>query len=335
MIIIVNSACHNTQGGYIMKKNSSLIIFLMLGFLVIAGCGSVGGNETAKDKKKDETTNDETISVEHEMGETEVPVNPEKIVALEFSYVDALAALGISPVGIADDDDASRIIEPISDKIDDYTSVGTRKQPSLEIISSLDPDLIIADIQRHKGVYEQLSDIAPTIMLTSLSADYNQILDGFEKIASAVGKEEKGKEVLEAHKKRMEEIKAQVPGDEDRTILPAVVTADGFFAHNMDSYTGSLLESIGLKNAIQDGSDRYNKINLEQVVKFNPDVFFFMQAGDETIVDQWKDNPLWQDISAVKNDQGYTVDRNTWSRFRGLISSEAILEEAVSNLYGK
>lgn len=316
-----------------MKKTKlSFIIVMMFALLGLVGCGTVGGEETAQDDKQGEASG-ETITVNHEMGETEVPANPKKIVALEFSYVDALAALGISPVGIADDNDESRIIEPIREKIDGYTSVGTRKQPSMEIISSLKPDLIIADLQRHKDVYKQLSEIAPTIMLTSLSADYNQILEGFEKIAHAVGEEEKGKEVLETHKKRMEEIKAKVPEDEDRTVLPAVVTTDGFFAHNMASYTGSLLESIGLKNAIQDGSDRYNKINLEQVVKFNPDVFFFMQAGDETIIDQWKDNPLWQNINAVKSDHVFTVDRNTWSRFRGLISSEAILEEAVEKLY--
>ncbi|WP_404450674.1 helical backbone metal receptor [Virgibacillus necropolis] len=315
------------------QKKFSFIIVMILALISLVACGTVSGEDATKNEKKDDASG-ETITVKHEMGETEVPANPKKIVALEFSYVDALAALGISPVGIADDNDESRIIEPIRKKIDDYTSVGTRKQPSMEIISSLKPDLIIADLQRHKDVYEQLSDIAPTIMLTSLSADYNQILEGFEKIAYAVGKEEKGKEVLESHKKRMEEIKAKVPENEDRTVLPAVVTADGFYAHNMASYTGSLLESIGLKNAIQDGSDRYNKINLEQVVKFNPDVFFFMQAGEETIVDQWKDNPLWQNINAVKSDQVYTVDRNTWSRFRGLISSEAILEEATEKLYG-
>ncbi|WP_430789666.1 ABC transporter substrate-binding protein [Virgibacillus flavescens] len=314
-------------------KKLSFMMLLLISIIGLVGCGTVGGDEGKKKETKSETGGD-TITVEHEMGKTEVPANPKKIVALEFSYVDALAALDISPVGIADDDDESRIIEPIRKKIDDYTSVGTRKQPSMEIISSLKPDLIIADLQRHKDVYEELSDIAPTIMLNSLAADYEQILAGFEKIAYAVGEEEKGQKVLEAHKERMKEIKAQVPEDEDRTVLPAVVTADGFFAHNVDSYTGTLLESIGLKNAIQDGSDRYNKINLEQVVKFNPDVFFFMQSGDQTIVDEWKENPLWQDISAVKNDQVFTVDQNTWSRFRGLISSEAILEEAVEKLYG-
>lgn len=316
------------------QKQFIFFIVMLVAIITLAGCGTVGGDEGSADKNDEEKESADTITVEHEMGTTEVPANPKNIVALEFSYVDALAALGISPVGIADDDDESRIIAPIKEKIDDYTSVGTRKQPSMEIISSLKPDLIIADLQRHKDVYDQLSEIAPTIVLSSLAADYDGIIEGFEKISVAVGKEEKGKEVLAAHKERMEELKAQVPEDEDRVVLPGVVTADGFFAHNMESYTGSLLESIGLKNAIQDGSDRYNKINLEQVVEFNPDVLFLMKAGDKTIIDEWEKNPLWQDINAVKNDSVYTVDRNTWSRFRGLISSEAILEEATNNLYG-
>lgn len=47
----------------------------------------------------------------------------------------------------------------------DYTSVGTREQPNLEVISSLQPDLIIADAERHKGIYKDLQQIAPTIVL--------------------------------------------------------------------------------------------------------------------------------------------------------------------------
>ncbi|WP_245835753.1 ABC transporter substrate-binding protein [Virgibacillus ndiopensis] len=315
------------------QKWYSFLLILLFAMIGLVGCGTVSGDDDSAKKEKG-TTSGDTVTIEHEMGETKVPVNPKKIVALEFSYVDALAALDISPIGIADDNDKSRIIAPILDKIDDYTSVGTRKQPSMEVISSLQPDLIIADVQRHKDVFDQLSDIAPTIVLNSLAADYDQILKDFQKISNAIGKEKEGQEVLEAHKKRIEEIKSEVPADEDRVVLPGVVTPDGFFAHNMDSYTGSLLESIGLKNAIQDGSDRYNKINLEQVVEFNPDVLFLMQAGDETIIDEWKQNPLWENVSAVQNNSLYTVDRNTWSRFRGLISSEAILEEAVQQLYG-
>ncbi|MBX0357292.1 Fe(3+) dicitrate ABC transporter substrate-binding protein [Halobacillus sp. Nhm2S1] len=316
-----------------MKK--TLFSFIMLALiLVVSACGSSSEDQASEDTQDESSeSTEDTRVIEHEMGETEITGQPEKVVALEFSFVDNLASLGVSPVGIADDDDSERIIEPIREKIGDYTSVGTRKQPSLEVISSLQPDLIIADMKRHKDIYDQLSDIAPTIILPSLAADYEGIISSFETVSKAMGMEEKGEEVLADHKAKMEELRAQVPEDEERTVLPAVVADSGYFAHNMESYTGSLLESIGLKNAIQSGDERYNKINLEQVVEFNPDVMFHMVAGDQTVVDEWENNELYQDISAVENGEVHEVDRNMWSRFRGLISSEKILEDAINYLY--
>ncbi|MBN9656130.1 ABC transporter substrate-binding protein [Halobacillus sp. GSS1] len=315
-------------------KKSIVPLFMLVLVLVLSACGGASEDQTSEDTQDENgETTEETRVIEHEMGETEITGQPEKVVALEFSFVDNLASLGVSPVGIADDDDSERIIEPIREKIGDYTSVGTRKQPSLEVISSLQPDLIIADMKRHKDIYDQLSDIAPTIILPSLAADYEGIITSFETVSKAMGMEEKGEEVLADHQAKMEELRAKVPEDEDRTVLPAVVVDSGYFAHNMESYTGSLLESIGLKNAIQSGDARYNKINLEQVVEFNPDVMFHMVAGDQTVVDEWESNDLYQGISAVENGEVHEVDRNMWSRFRGLISSEKILEDAINYLY--
>lgn len=311
----------------------SLLILMVV--LILSACGSSSNEEETSSNDENEEQKEETRVIEHEMGETEISGQPEKVVALEFSFVDNLASLGVSPVGIADDEDSERIIEPIREKIGDYTSVGTRKQPSLEVISSLQPDLIIADMQRHKDIYDQLSEIAPTIILPSLAADYDGIIDSFETVSLAMGMEEKGQEVLADHEAKMEELRNQVPEDEERTVLPAVVADSGYFAHNMESYTGSLLESIGLTNAIQSGDDRYNKINLEQVVEFNPDVMFHMKTGEETVVTEWESNDLYNDISAVKNGEVHQVDRNMWSRFRGLISSEQILEDAINYLYGE
>ncbi|MCA0969761.1 helical backbone metal receptor [Halobacillus litoralis] len=308
----------------------SLRLFTILVVLFLAACGS---GEAEPDEESQGGNEGETRVIQHEMGETEITGQPENVVALEFSFVDNLASLGVSPVGIADDSDKDRIIEPIRDIIGDYTSVGTRKQPSLEVISSLQPDLIIADMKRHKDIYDQLSEIAPTIILPSLAADYDGIIESFQTVSKAMGMEEKGEEVLAEHKARIGELRAQVPEDEDRTVLPAVVADSGFYAHNMESYTGSLLESIGLNNAIQSGDARYNKINLEQVVEFNPDVMFFMLSGEQTVVDEWEENELYQDVSAVKNQEVHEVDRNMWSRFRGLISSEKILEDAIQYLY--
>ena len=86
----------------------------------------------------------------------------------------------------------NRIIKPLRDKIEN-TLVGTRKQPNLEEISKLKPDLIIADNNRHKGIYKDLNKIAPTIELKSFDGDYNENIDAFKTISKALGKEEEGK----------------------------------------------------------------------------------------------------------------------------------------------
>ena len=72
---------------------------------------------------------------------------------------------------------------------DEWTSVGTRKSPSLEVIASLSPDLIIADTSRHEAIYGSLSEIAPTIVFDSLTGTYEVALEAARTIAHAVGKD--------------------------------------------------------------------------------------------------------------------------------------------------
>ena len=93
------------------------------------------------------------VTVTDAKGEFTIDKTPSRIVALEYSFVDALAQVGVSPVGVADDNDKTRILQEVRDKIQPWESVGTRSQPSLEAIAALKPDLIIADPSRHTAVY--------------------------------------------------------------------------------------------------------------------------------------------------------------------------------------
>lgn len=152
------------------------ILGLIVALLLVAACGN-----TDNSSKKESSTKD-TISVKDENGTVKVPKDAKRIVVLEYSFADALAALDVKPVGIADDGKKKRIIKPVREKIGDYTSVGTRKQPNLEEISKLKPDLIIADSSRHKGINKELNKIAPTLSLKSFDGDYKQNINSFKKI---------------------------------------------------------------------------------------------------------------------------------------------------------
>ena len=127
-------------------------------------------------------------TVQDEHGTFTLEKTPQRIVVLELSFADALAAVDVSPIGIADDNDAKRILPEVRAHLKPWQSVGTRAQPSLEAIAALKPDLIIADSSRHAGVYIALQQIAPVLLLKSRNETYAENLQSAAIIGEMVGK---------------------------------------------------------------------------------------------------------------------------------------------------
>ncbi|MCD8915857.1 ABC transporter substrate-binding protein [Staphylococcus simulans] len=312
------------------------ILMLVLALTVVAACGN---NSKDSSKESDSKSSEDTIAVKNEAGTTKVKKDAKRVVALEYSFVDALAALDVKPVGVADDNKKDRIIKPIREKIGDYESVGTRKQPNLEVISKEKPDLIIADAQRHKGIYKELNKIAPTILLPSFDGDYKENLESFKTIAKALNKEKEGQKRLDEHKKKMDEYSKDITLNKDLAALPAVLTKTDIMAHSDKSYVGQVFNELGFKEALNKDVSKdlpkylegpYLKMTTEQVAKVNPKQMFIMiDEKDKPLLKKQENDKVWQTIDAVKNKRVYTVDRSTWSRSRGLISSEEIAKELV------
>ena len=75
------------------------IISILLTLILITACGKVSNNGS---KSSNHTSSSkDTIEIKHDLGTTKVSKGAKRIVALEFSFVDALAALNVKPVGIA------------------------------------------------------------------------------------------------------------------------------------------------------------------------------------------------------------------------------------------
>lgn len=271
------------------------------------------------------------VRVAGELGDVVLPAPPQRVVALEFSFVDALATLGVSPVGVADDGDATRVIDPIRAKLDEWTSLGSRSQPSLEVIASLEPDLIIADVERHAAVYEDLQRIAPTLILKSRGETYEDNLNAVMKVAQAFGQEEAMAERIAQHNAIMDAYAAQV--NSNATVQFAVSSEKGVWLHGPRAYAGGVIARLGLNSPIPEETEQaYIQITLERLVQANPDYFLVGEYGDQTAVDTYKQNPLWSVITAVKNDQYAETDPRLWSLNRGMISAEIMAGELVEML---
>ena len=296
------------------------ILGLIVALLLVAACGN-----TDNSSKKESSTKD-TISVKDENGTVKVPKDAKRIVVLEYSFADALAALDVKPV---------------REKIGDYTSVGTRKQPNLEEISKLKPDLIIADSSRHKGINKELNKIAPTLSLKSFDGDYKQNINSFKTIAKALNKEKEGEKRLAEHDKLINKYKDEIKFDRNQKVLPAVVAKAGLLAHPNYSYVGQFLNELGFKNALSDdvtkGLSKYLKgpylqLDTEHLADLNPERMIIMTdhaKKDSAEFKKLQEDATWKKLNAVKNNRVDIVDRDVWARSRGLISSEEMAKELV------
>lgn len=265
----------------------------------------------------------------HDLGTTTVPEDPQRVVVLEYSFVDALAAVGVVPVGIADDDHPERLMPVYGPMIGDkWVSVGSRYETNLELIAAVQPDLIIADSSRHAEIYDTLSQIAPTIELASLAGDYHAMLAAAEVIGDAVGRGEEMRTRIAAHKATMSDYAARLrPFAEGRSAQFGIANADALFLHAPTSYNGSLLALLGFDGAMsppEGGTYEsvYVETTLEQLSAVDPDLLILGEYSDPSVIDGWAEEPLFTSLKAVRDGAVHDVDANSWSRLRGMVSAE-------------
>lgn len=266
------------------------------------------------------------VTVKDAKGEFTLDKTPSRVVALEYSFVDALAQVGVSPVGVADDNKVDRILPQVREKITAWQSVGTRSQPSLEVIASLKPDLIIADPSRHTAVFEELKKIAPTVMFDSRHESYQENLETAQKIGDLVGKSAEMKAKINEHNDYIANI-AKNLGVQGKKASFGTSREDKFNIQNDNGYVGSFLTTLGFAPTKLNSDQAFVEINLEQLVMEKPEYLFIAHYRDESIARKWEAEPLWKAIPAVKANHVYSVDADMWARGRGLEASKIMAKQ--------
>ena len=266
------------------------------------------------------------VTVKDAKGEFTLDKTPSRVVVLEYSFVDALAQVGVSPVGVADDNKIDRILPQVREKIAAWQSVGTRSQPSLEVIASLKPDLIIADPSRHTAVFEELKKIAPTVMFDSRHESYQENLETAQKIGDVVGKSAEMKAKINEHNDYIANI-AKNLGVQGKKASFGTSREDKFNIQNDNGYVGSFLTTLGFAPTKLNSDQAFVEINLEQLVMEKPEYLFIAHYRDESIARKWEAEPLWKAIPAVKANHVYSVDSDMWARGRGLEASKIMAKQ--------
>ncbi len=215
-------------------------------------------------------------NVQHAMGRTTTPDNPQRIVVLTTEGTEAVLALGIKPVGAANgravNARGSVWYAHVADWLDGVEPLGEERAVNLEQIAALEPDLILGNRQRHEGVYDQLSAIAPTVLSNRLRGDWRK---NFELYAEALGKKDEGAAVLAAFDKRVAELSDALGAQKDETLSVIRFMPGQIRIYQRDSFSGDVLARLGA----QEGKTVVVVLHdLNLAARFADDIVFF-RAG--------------------------------------------------------
>lgn len=279
-------------GGYEMKR---LLVMILCVFSIFAlvGCG----NST-------DVNNDvDTKVVQDVRGEVVIPADPKRIVDLSGNS-DILSLLGYKVIGTANSDayDYTKFPSYLEDVLEGATILGYSMQDIMDIegVLALDPDLIIISTVQEK-MYEQLQQIAPTVMIENEALNWKEDIYSVAKVfdleenASTwlANYEQKALEAGNAIKEMM---------GEDTTYLSFLASGGQFFVFSGAGFGDVLYNDMGL--AIPSGMPEQSDISLpvvtyEGLAEIDADVIFVI-ATEEALI-ELEANSIWNSLPAVKN----------------------------------
>lgn len=267
-------------------------------------------------------------TVEHAMGSTEIPERPERVVVLDTGELDTALSLGVTPVGAVTTEASDGFLSYLADDAADVQPVGTIPEPDLEAIAALQPDLILSNKTRHEAIYEQLSQIAPTVFAERVGVVWkeNFLLD-----AEALGLEEEAQAALDEYEADAAALGEEI-GDPAGTTISALRFVEGTIrAYTGQSFIGTVLADIGLDQLeLPTGQvPTFAELAAEEVTRADADIVLYSSfgpadaSGEAGVVA----GPLWSRLGAVTEGRAHAVEDDIFYTGIGLRAATLQLEE--------
>lgn len=317
-----------------MKKRlfTKQLFMALIAVFLLAGCANTSGNST------DTQGENKMVKVKDVKGEVQIPAAPKRIVDLSGNS-DILSILGYKVVGTANSDayDYKKFPKYLENTLKGATILGYSMQDTMNIeaIMKLKPDLIIISTVQEK-MYEQLSEIAPTVMIKSNSLNWK---DDVKTMAKLFNKEKAANAWLENYDKS-----AKAAGDKikkvegkNTTYLSFLASGGQFYVFDGAGFGNVLYEDMGLDKP--EGMPKQSNISLpvvtyEGLAKIKADYIFVI--GTAADLKALQENTVWNSLPAVKNGKVTQLPASPYfTQGYSSIGREMLLKDIVEKVNGK
>jgi len=183
------------------------------------------------------------------------------------------------------------------------------------------PDLIISQetcevcAAYTNQVNKALQILQKKPMLYSMDPhNLNEIINSVIKLGKILGAEMQAKEITSSLEKRINNIK-KIKNDNSPKVL-AIEWIDPFFTAG--HWVPEMIQIAGGNNMISKIGEHSRRLDIQEIIESDPDMIIMMPCGfntKRTIAEYnnaLKENKKWNSLKAVKNNQVFAVDANSF-----------------------
>ncbi|MEA1974643.1 MAG: ABC transporter substrate-binding protein [Bacillota bacterium] len=199
-----------------------------------------------------------------------------------------------------------------SPQLNELPNVGSYKEPNIEKIISLKPDLILVMPNQKEQANTLSKQLNIPVICVGGNGTFN--LEMFNIVGKAIGKEDRANELIEFTNGKIEKVRNitdKISMEDKKSIFYLVRTLG-------DPVTNGRYEGFDIAGAVnvanQGESTPYDKyaITKEQIVEWNPDIILKQTPTTKDVegyhtMETIKNDPIFKTIKAVKNNQIYSV----------------------------
>ncbi len=246
----------------------------------------------------------------------------DRVITMIGSFTDIWLLAGGEVVGAANDSWDSFELNLGADVV----NIGSHVEPDIEKIIAAKPDLVIASANTDADVKMEkiLTDSGITVAYFSVS-NFNEYMNMLEVCTDITGRKDlyakNGTEVQKQVDAARELVNQRnLEGKEAPKIVFLRASASSIKAKgSYGNVGGEMLADLGCVNVADDDNSLLDDLSMEAIIAADPDFIFVTTQGkdaravQQNIEETLLNNPAWNNLSAVKNDRYFVLEKELYN----------------------
>lgn len=303
--------------------------------LGLVGCGTKNNSSNSKNDQANAQENNQTTEttettttpepeatevtyplVVKESDGTEVTIKeqPKKVISVAPNMTELVYLLGAgeSLVGRTNYCDTPT-------EVADIQSIGTLREPNIELIVDLNPDVVLVSTHFSEENEQKLKDLGITVVCLYNATDVYGVYDMITTLGQILNQVAKAEELVADMKKTFDEVSKAVEGKEKPSVYYVVGFGEGGdYTAGGDTFIHGLIELAGGDNIAKDVSGW--SYSLEQLLESDPEVIIV----DNGMKDAFMSADNYNQLTAVKEGKVYEMDASHLFDRQGYRNAEGV-----------